>query len=664
MIRRYNLGTHQDNVDPAKVSRVEIFPPIGIARVGNSGALPDGEPDPKGKIEFFYGPEVPGLTDAPVEQFRDNFGNIKRQAARFRVYAYDDEDKLLGEINSSQGYKLTWSVHVANKKAAYYCSGGILRARNTNLRNPDVDPEPAGQNLTGDPFDRSLETRKKLIVDPGLKKITAGDKPVALKGRFQGSSENPFYAINVTLGELRTDEVGRLVFIPGSGVARSVLGLTTQDQVLQPEIISEFDSTDWIDSVCDGWVDVKVEHPSRPNMIPLWKKPHKATVVSGPPKFAWGIDSPTTMYDLMENFYKEKYLDHDGTDFYKDIWPVLAGTYRLGWVNAKAFQGHGPGGYGDFLPNEEDLSNPKGNAALRQHIFGRLREPNYRNKDQAHVILMPRLSGDNGDAIEPGTTSQVSGEPIQRFAALTELQYERFKDWRDGNFRTGTPFGMRRTIEEYDKNEQPRLLTRAMLEQTIGEPLYPGIETFWIAKLDGTYDLQSTVGLLDPPFRIDHERVLPGFLSRGLSLPWQSDFDLCNTHWWPSARPDDVFVLPGTSGLLNRGNHPDHGDATNSVLKIDDFKDPAVVGISDPARLVGMVPRRKRWTRGLRDTPEEVSASFFPGSTDMVQNWTKLGFVKKFNLVSFGVGGQLPPDVEARPDVWIEQERQLINGFV
>lgn len=74
-----------DRVDPLKIARVEIFPPIGIARVGNSGATDTGEPDPKSKIEFFYGPEVPGITDVPHVfgvrdwSFRDGSGKIKRQ---------------------------------------------------------------------------------------------------------------------------------------------------------------------------------------------------------------------------------------------------------------------------------------------------------------------------------------------------------------------------------------------------------------------------------------------------------------------------------------------------------------------------------------------------------------------------------------------------------
>ena len=34
------------------------------------------------------------------------------------MYAYDPDGKLLGEINSRNGYTLEWTVDVANTKAA------------------------------------------------------------------------------------------------------------------------------------------------------------------------------------------------------------------------------------------------------------------------------------------------------------------------------------------------------------------------------------------------------------------------------------------------------------------------------------------------------------------------------------------------------------------
>ena len=134
-----------------------------------------------------------------------------------------------------------------------------------------------------------------------------------------------------------------------------------------------------------------------------------------------------------------------------------------------------------------------------------------------------------GDANEPGTVPKLNEKSIERFAALTALQYERFGNWKDGKFIVGTPFGTKKAIEEYDLQEQPVALTRAALEQTIGDPLFPGIETYWIAKTRDVYDF-SVDGSVKPPFRIKTS-LHPGDMTRGLSLPWQSDFSQCEKIW-------------------------------------------------------------------------------------------------------------------------------------
>lgn len=62
----------------------------------------------------------------------------------------------------------------------------------------------------------------------------------------------------------------------------------------------------------------------------------------------------------------------------------------------------------------------------------------------------------------------------------------------------------------------------------------------------------------------------------------------------------------------------------------------------------------------------EMSASFFPGSTDMVQFWTRLGFVKKLELgpaTQGKIGAGRGAAKQAPPSVWVERERQDINGF-
>ncbi|KAI0027075.1 hypothetical protein K488DRAFT_81233 [Vararia minispora EC-137] len=623
MVRKFTLddpsaGKKYPTIDLGKIRRFEIFPPIGVARVGDSGAEDT-------EIEYYYGPEVPGITELPSEafKFRDAHYRIKRQAARFRVYAYDEAGKVLGEVNNSQGFELHWRVHVANKKAASHVYSGLYRDRPTEVRNPDVDPvytKHADDNLGLDPvFDKSLEKRTRLIIDPGEKSIFRDksadeSQPVQLDGRFKGSRDTD---VLVNLGQLLTDEQGRLVFLGGSGHSDSVRLRANTSQ--KPEIISEFDSVDWYDDVCDGWVDVTVKHN---NPLRGIIQPQKATILSAPPKFAWGIELPTTLYDILENIYENDtgYIDHKRTDFYKDIWPVLSGTYKLSWVNEKASQGHGFQTYGNYYGREQELSsNTSDSAALRQYIFSRLREPNFKNPGQAHTIFMPRLSGDNGIHLTP---DEPDSGALTRFAALTELQYERFRAWKDGDFDKGTPFD-KKAIEDYEVSEQPVMLTRAALETTVGDPLYPGIEMFWIAKLAETYRLEPEKGrgpTLRPPFRVDHDKVLPGFLSRGLSLPWQSDFDLCNTHWWPSARPDEV--LPERIVVAEQTPERD----------------------ADRDAFIAALPREK-WARGLRDTPEDTKASFFPGSTDMIAYWNKLGFVVKELIRG------LP--------IWVEKERTL-----
>ena len=75
--------------DFSKVHTCRIHPGIGIARVGNS---PDG---------YFIGPEAPcdpRDVTPPLGGYKDAEGRVKRQGARFRIYAYDKKGNNLGEL--------------------------------------------------------------------------------------------------------------------------------------------------------------------------------------------------------------------------------------------------------------------------------------------------------------------------------------------------------------------------------------------------------------------------------------------------------------------------------------------------------------------------------------------------------------------------------------
>ena len=65
---------------------VKIHPAIGIARLGNS------------PTEFFIGPETTAIPVPPPGGYKDGQCRIKRQAARFRLYAYDENGDLIERL--------------------------------------------------------------------------------------------------------------------------------------------------------------------------------------------------------------------------------------------------------------------------------------------------------------------------------------------------------------------------------------------------------------------------------------------------------------------------------------------------------------------------------------------------------------------------------------
>src|ERR1700716_4808 len=91
----------------SSIAAVRIHPALGIARVGNS------------EDEYFIGPELPYPTTQQLGFYKDPHGKLKRQAALFRLYAYDAKGRVLGEVTANDG-TMDWTVHVANKKAAWY----------------------------------------------------------------------------------------------------------------------------------------------------------------------------------------------------------------------------------------------------------------------------------------------------------------------------------------------------------------------------------------------------------------------------------------------------------------------------------------------------------------------------------------------------------------
>ena len=150
------------------IKTIKIHPAIGIARVGNS-------PD-----EYFVGPEIPGVNEPPTGGYKDAQMRVKRQAARFRIFGYDENGNVVKEITAADA-EIKWTLHLANKKAAWKQFDGL----NTNapLRNA------------------SEKNRTKLVIDPGERRLNK----INSKALFDTGT---FYDKIVPLGEMRMDSKG------------------------------------------------------------------------------------------------------------------------------------------------------------------------------------------------------------------------------------------------------------------------------------------------------------------------------------------------------------------------------------------------------------------------------------------------------------------------
>src|SRR5580765_3021534 len=113
---------------------LRVHPAIGIGRVGDSQEFyiaPVTQAGTLGPNGLMGGlPIKPGTEDTPItaDDFRDKSGNVKRQAARFRIYAYPAGSSgkyptgggTLVTLGSMLGAKkvvdIVWTVHLANKK--------------------------------------------------------------------------------------------------------------------------------------------------------------------------------------------------------------------------------------------------------------------------------------------------------------------------------------------------------------------------------------------------------------------------------------------------------------------------------------------------------------------------------------------------------------------
>ena len=92
-----------------------IKPSIGVARLGNSPGQFCLSPDSIGGLP--YESDEFGNQLGPIQNFKDSAGRVRRQGQPFKIY--DESNKEI-TLDSSNVDSIEWTVHLANKKAAWY----------------------------------------------------------------------------------------------------------------------------------------------------------------------------------------------------------------------------------------------------------------------------------------------------------------------------------------------------------------------------------------------------------------------------------------------------------------------------------------------------------------------------------------------------------------
>jgi L-lysine epsilon oxidase-like protein len=343
-----------------------IHPGIGIARLGDSPQ------------EFCISPEKPaalpidcdrdgnprlspdGQTELTITKFKDGEGRIKRQAARFHIFIYDKKspcgralkigDPIKGGGNHGVLVDIQWQVYLANKKAVWYqfdaLKGEHGYSDEHRRRNADITES---------------EARQKLMIDPGPQVVDATNRRTA-----SFSHHDDIYAPTfpppllpdsiVTLGELKTDDHGRLLVLGGHGNSGTVnRGLG------HPRIDTYANNDGWFDDTSDGVVMARlVMFSQEVGRLRFIDVEYPAWVIVGYPAYVPEILDVVTLDDVIYDlsirefayrtdlygeagtFDEPQKISPDDTGalmhwkrgrlewnpdykpwFYRDIWPIL-----------------------------------------------------------------------------------------------------------------------------------------------------------------------------------------------------------------------------------------------------------------------------------------------------------------------------------------------------
>jgi hypothetical protein len=355
----------------------------------------------------------------------------------------------------------------------------------------------------------------------------------------------------VYLGELRTDELGRLIVLGGRGKSASFDG---------SKAVTFANNEGWHDDTSDGPVTARVTYEGQELQVgPAW-------VVVAPPNYAPMQKSVRSMWDLMRDVsIKAKTLPKPvRPSFDRDIRPLFERMSHLQWVNAGFAASFGWKSPNDF--SQPDLLSRLADPSPNTRELRRTLANHFRVFDRDSWSPTPWPWG-YGDAmnIPPAQT------PRQN-VALTDTQLGFLRQWVDGDFDADyDPQGQRpRTIDDVPVTDQPAMLDKASLEYCLADAFHPGCEMTWPMRDSKMYlgpyrirhaaddwkepeygaeMIQDTLLLENGPLAAQ----VPGGVTRWMAVPWQTDTASCLSGYlktydpylptfWPARVPNQVLT--------------------------------------------------------------------------------------------------------------------------
>jgi len=532
-------------VSDTVIVRAAIHPGIGVARLGNS-TEPDG---------YYIGPEV---TDPPLTKAggtRDARGAIKRQAARFRIYGYNAAGEVVKEIDAGCA-EIRWTAHLANRKAQWYQFQAALDipdavSMSVPLRNASVKGA----------------ARAGLAIDPGSRTISGRNT----QGRSYSFDTGKFQGVPVPLGELRTDEAGRLLVLGGHGHSGSPEGRP----IYIPADPNSFNNADgWYDDTSDGPVHAAVSIGG--SEIPV----DSAWVIVAPPNYAPDVIGWRTLYDLLVDTYTTSgWMPFPAkASFVRDVFPALQRLSNLQWVNkgfATLFGAGGPLNFSDPDLLAKLAFQPQHGAAdpyteLRQVVFNSFRPADNTTSDPRPWPWI------YGDAF--GSFSATS--PLNNLST-SSVRTRLLKLWVEGDFTADWTPGYKppHELQEVPLAEQPAMLDQAALHFCLADAFHPGCELTWPMRHATMYRAPFRIrerppGEPEPNYgsQLNQQIALepggplyaqgPGDLSRWMALPWQGDTAFCRSGYnaeydpylptfWPARVPNQVLTEEDYERVMN-----------------------------------------------------------------------------------------------------------------